>query len=99
MNVDPDLLLAYQIPLTQVIDAIRNGNDEVGGRLLEFAGTEYMVRGRGYVKDVADIERIAVGTDARTGTPILVGNVAHVVIGPDLRRGVADYDGMDVGPA
>jgi Cu(I)/Ag(I) efflux system membrane protein CusA/SilA len=94
VNVDPDLLLAYKVPLTQVIDAVRKGNNEVGGRLLEFAGTEYMVRGRGYVKSVEDIEGIAVGVDARSGTPILVKNVAHVGIGPDLRRGIADYDGL-----
>jgi Cu(I)/Ag(I) efflux system membrane protein CusA/SilA len=94
VNVDPDLLVAYNVPLTQVIDAIRKGNNEVGGRLLEFAGTEYMVRGRGYVRSVADIERIAVGADAKTGTPILVKNVARVGTGPDLRRGVADYDGL-----
>src|SRR5215831_3799580 len=94
VNVDPDLLLAYNVPLTQVIDAIRKGNNEAGGRLLEFAGTEYMVRGRGYVADVGDIERIAVGTDAKSGTPILVKNVAQVSIGPDIRRGVADYDGL-----
>jgi Cu(I)/Ag(I) efflux system membrane protein CusA/SilA len=94
INVDPQLLLAYDVPLTQVIDAVRKGNNEVGGRLLEFAGTEYMVRGRGYITSVADIERIAVGTDAKSGTPILVKNVAHVGIGPDLRRGVADLDGL-----
>ena len=94
VNVDPDLLLAYKVPLTQVIDAVRKGNNEVGGRLLEFASTEYMVRGRGYVRGVDDIERIAVGVDASSGTPILVKNVAHVGIGPDLRRGVADYDGL-----
>jgi len=94
VNVDPTLLLAYQVPLTQVIDAIRKGNNEVGGRLLEFAGTEYMVRGRGYVQSVDDIERIAIGVDAASGTPILVRNVAQVGIGPDLRRGVADFDGL-----
>ncbi len=94
INIDPTLLLAYNIPLTQVIDAVRKNNNEVGGRLLEFAGTEYMVRGRGYIGGVGDIEGIAVGTDARSGTPILVKNVARVGIGPDLRRGVADYDGL-----
>ena len=94
INIDPTLLLAYNIPLTQVIDAVRKNNNEVGGRLLEFAGTEYMVRGRGYIGGVGDIEAIAVGTDARSGTPILVKNVARVGIGPDLRRGVADYDGL-----
>src|SRR5262245_35431866 len=74
VNVDPDLLLAYDVPLTRVIDAVRANNNEVGGRLLEFAGTEFMVRGRGYVQNVADLERIAVGSDAKSGTPVLVKN-------------------------
>src|SRR5262249_19549572 len=94
VNVDPNLLLAYNIPLTQVIDAIRKGNKEVGGRLLEFAGAEYMVRARGYVKATDDIEKIVVGVDATSGTPILVQQVAQVGLGPDIRRGVADLDGM-----
>jgi copper/silver efflux system protein len=94
VNVDPNLLLAYAIPLTQVIDAVRRGNQEVGGRLMEFAGTEYMVRGRGYIREKEDIEKIPVGVDARTGTPILVRHVAQVTLGPDIRRGVADLDGL-----
>jgi len=94
VNVDPDLLLAYKIPLPQVIDAIRKGNNEVGGRLLEFAGTEYMVRGRGYVKSVDDIEKIVVTADQATGTPVLVRHVAKVTLGPDIRRGIADLDGL-----
>jgi len=93
VNVDPNRLLAYKIPLTQVLDAVRKGNDEVGGRVLEFAGTEYMVRGRGYVRSRDDLEQIAVATDATTGTPVLVKHVATVTIGPELRRGVADLDG------
>jgi Cu(I)/Ag(I) efflux system membrane protein CusA/SilA len=94
VNADPNLLLAYNIPLTQLVDAIRKGNNEVGGRLLEFAGAEYMVRGRGYVKSTKDIGEIAVGVDAASGTPILVKHVARVTLGPDIRRGVADLDGM-----
>ncbi len=93
VSVDPNLLLAYRIPLTQVIDAVRKGNVEAGGRLLEFAGTEYMVRGRGYVKSVSDIENIVVGSDSKSGTPILVRHLAKVALGPDMRRGVADLDG------
>jgi len=93
VNVDPNLLLAYNIPLTQVIDAVRKGNNDVGGRLLEFAGTEFMVRARGYVKSVDDIEKIVVGVDAKSGTPILVKQVARVALGPDIRRGVSDLDG------
>jgi Cu(I)/Ag(I) efflux system membrane protein CusA/SilA len=94
VNVDPDLLLAYKIPLPQVIDAIRKGNAEAGGRLLELADTEYMVRGRGYVKSIDDIEKIVVATDPSTGTPVLVKHLATVQLGPDLRRGVADLDGL-----
>jgi len=93
VNVDPDRLLAYDIPLPRVIDAIRKGNNDVGGRLLELAGTEYMVRGRGYVKSVDDIEKIVVASDAGSGTPVLVKHVANVTLGPDIRRGVADLDG------
>ncbi len=93
VTVDPNRLLAYGIPLTHVIDAVRRGNAETGGRLLEFSGAEYMVRGRGYVKSADDIERIVVKTDPASGTPILVRQVARVTLGPDIRRGVADLDG------
>ncbi len=94
VNVDPDALLSYKIPLTTVLDAVRKGNQEAGGRLLEFNGTEYMVRGRGYAKSVSDIEKIVVRADPRSGTPVLVKNVAKVEVGPDIRRGVADYNGL-----
>ncbi len=94
VNVDPNLLLAYSIPLPQVIEAIRKGNNEVGGRLLEFAGAEYMVRGRGYVKSVDDIEKIVVTADPRNGTPVLVRHLAKVRLGPEIRRGIADLDGI-----
>ena len=70
VNVDPNLLLAYDVPLPELIAAVRKGNEEVGGRLLEFAGAEYMVRGRGYVRAPEDLEQIVVRTDPRTGTPI-----------------------------
>ncbi len=93
VNVDPNALLAYQVPLTRVVDAIRDSNNDVGGRLVEFSGAEYMIRGRGYAKSVEDIESIAVGADP-SGTPVLVKNVAKVVLGPDIRRGVADLDGQ-----
>ena len=93
VNADPNRLLAYKIPLPALIDAIRKGNDEVGGRLLEFAGTEYMVRGRGYVGSREDIENIVVSVDPKTGTPVLVKHLATVTLGPDIRRGVADLDG------
>ncbi len=92
VEVRPATLLAHHLPLRQVIDAIRRSNGEVGGRLVEFNGTEYMVRGRGYVSSVADLEQVAVGTNG-DGTPILVRDVGTVHLGPDLRRGLADLDG------
>lgn len=92
VTVDPNTLLAYKIPLMQVAEAIKKSNNETGGRLLEFTGAEYMVRGRGYIKSIEDIESVVVGTDER-GTPIRVKDVAKVAIGPDIRRGVAELDG------
>jgi Cu(I)/Ag(I) efflux system membrane protein CusA/SilA len=92
VNVDPHALQAYNIPLMKVIEAIRDGNNDVGGRLVEFSGKEYMVRGRGYAKSIKDIEDIVVKNDM-SGTPVLVRNVAQVVLGPEIRRGVADLDG------
>ena len=92
VTVDPNRLLAYNIPLTTVVSAIRSGNQESGGRLLEFSGAEYMVRGRGYAKSIDDFEQIVVGTD-KSGTPVLVKNIGNVSIGPEIRRGLADLDG------
>ncbi len=92
VNVEPNALTAYKIPISSVIDAIREGNNDVGGRLVEFNGTEYMVRGRGYAKTVEDLENVVVARN-KSGTPILVKNVARVVLGPDIRRGIADLDG------
>ena len=94
INADPDLLLAYNIPLPELVNAVKKGNADVGGRLLEFAGTEFMVRGRGYIKSLSDIENIVVKVDEKTGTPVLVKQLANVTLGPDLRRGVADLDGL-----
>jgi Cu(I)/Ag(I) efflux system membrane protein CusA/SilA len=93
VNVDPNALVAYNIPLQRVVDAIRRGNNDVGGRLVEFAGAEYMVRGRGYARSVSDFESIVVGDNGK-GTPVLVRDVARVALGPDIRRGVVDLDGM-----
>jgi Cu(I)/Ag(I) efflux system membrane protein CusA/SilA len=92
VSLDPVRLAAYDLGVKDVVEAIRASNNEVEGRLLEFAGREYMVRGRGYLKSVADIEQISLGADAR-GTPVRVGDVAHVGLGPDIRRGVAELDG------
>ncbi len=93
VNLDPNKLAAYNISIDRVIEAIRAGNNDVGGRLLEFSGREYMVRGRGYIKKVSDIENIVVGTGKSGGTPILVRELGAVTLGPDIRRGVADLDG------
>lgn len=92
VNVNPHALAAYNIPLMKVVDAIRAGNNDVGGRLVEFSGTEYMVRGRGYAKSKDDLENIVVERD-RNGTPVLIKNIARVEIGPEMRRGLADLDG------
>ncbi len=92
VNIDPTKLLAFNIPISTVVQAIRDGNNDVGGRLVEFTGAEYMVRGRGYVKSVGDIEKIVVETD-KQGTPILVKNLGSVTLGPEIRRGIADLDG------
>jgi Cu(I)/Ag(I) efflux system membrane protein CusA/SilA len=92
VNVDPNRLRAYGLPISRVVDAVRQGNAEVGGRLIEFGGTEYMIRGRGYARSVADIENIVL-TASESGTPIRIRDVGQVVLGPDLRRGVSDLDG------
>lgn len=92
VNVDPDKLVAYHIPLEKVKMAIKRSNSDVGGRLVEMGETEFMVRGLGYIKSVRDIENIPVGVD-RNGTPILIRNIANVTIGPDLRRGLAEWNG------
>ncbi len=92
VTVDPNRLKAYDLAIMQVSDAVRASNNEVGGRLLEFSGREYMVRGRGYVKTPADLEQVVLKTDER-GTPVLLRDVAHVDLGPEIRRGVSDLDG------
>ncbi len=93
VNIDPNKLLAYKIPVDSVVEAVRKGNNDVGGRLVEFSGREYMVRGRGYVHSLADLEKIVVGNNAATGTPILVRDLGTATLGPDLRRGIAEHDG------
>jgi Cu(I)/Ag(I) efflux system membrane protein CusA/SilA len=92
VNLDPLRLKGYGIPISRVVEAVRGGNSEVGGRLIEFGGTEYMVRGRGYARSVRDIEGIVL-VASETGTPICIRDVGQVVLGPDLRRGVSDLDG------
>ena len=92
VNVDPNRLQAYNIPINKVAKAVGSGNKDVGGRLLEFGGTEYMVRGRGYARSIQDFENIVLSA-SEDGTPIRIKDVGQVVVGPDLRRGVTDLDG------
>lgn len=92
VEVDPNKLVAYNIPLSKIKHAIQRSNRDVGGKLIEMAETEFMVRGRGYIRSIDDIKTIPVGVDAK-GTPILVRDVAHVHLGPELRRGIAEYNG------
>ncbi len=93
VQVDPTKLLGYHIPLKKVIEAIQRSNNDVGGRVMEVTEREYMVRGRGYIRSLDDIRKIAVGTDQQ-GTPITVQDLAQVMVGPDMRRGVAELDGQ-----
>lgn len=92
VNLDPNKLAAYDLSVKQVVNAIKASNNEVEGRLLEFAGREYMVRGRGYLKSIDDIEQVSLGATP-AGTPLRVADVAEVRLGPDIRRGVAELDG------
>jgi copper/silver efflux system protein len=92
VNVDPNRLQAYNISINKVVDAVRGSNSETGGRMIELGGAEYMVRGRGYAKSVADLESVVVAA-SEIGTPIRVKDIGHVSLGPDIRRGVSDLDG------
>jgi copper/silver efflux system protein len=91
VRVDPDKLRAFNIPLSTVIDKVRDSTNEVGGRLIELQGAEYMVRGLGYLRSLADLETVPVG--AKNGTPVLVRDLGTVSFGPDMRRGVAEWNG------
>ncbi|HUJ26351.1 MAG TPA: CusA/CzcA family heavy metal efflux RND transporter [Myxococcales bacterium] len=91
INVNPDQLLAHGLTMNEVTEAVRHGNSDVGGRLVEFAGREYMVRGRGYVKSAGDLESLVL--KSVKGSPVMVKDVASVSVGPELRRGIADLNG------
>ena len=92
VDLDPNRLAAFGISLAQVMDAVRRSNNDVGGRVLEISGTEHFVRGRGYVKRVADLENVVL--DSREGTPIRIRDVGVVQVGPSERRGIAELDGQ-----
>jgi Cu(I)/Ag(I) efflux system membrane protein CusA/SilA len=92
VSVDPNRLASYGIPLMRVTEAIRDSNNEVGGRLIEWSGAEYMVRARGYIRSVSDIEEIVIKT-GEGGIPVRIRDVARVELGPEMRRGVAELDG------
>ena len=91
VNVDPNRLRSYGIPIGRVADAVRSGNRETGARVLEFGGAEYMIRGRGYMESQHDIEETVLASVE--GTPIRIRDIGKVVIGPDIRRGASDLDG------
>jgi Cu(I)/Ag(I) efflux system membrane protein CusA/SilA len=93
INLDPTKVSAYRLSLPSIIETIRESNNDVGGRVVEFSGIEYVVRGRGYIKKTDDIEKIAVGVN-ENGTPILLRDVATVRLGPDMRRGLAELNGQ-----
>src|SRR5437016_6056212 len=91
VDLDPNALVAYNIPLSDLVNAIKMSNADVGGRILEVASTEYFIRGRGYIKSIADIENVVLKVE--NGTPVYVKNVGTVHLGGDIRRGVAELDG------
>ena len=92
IDLDPDALLAHKVSVADVVKAVRASNNDVGGRVIELAGHENIVRGRGYVRSKKDLEEIGVRTSA-DGTPVFVRQLGEVKIGPDMRRGLADLDG------
>ncbi len=92
VEVDPVRLRAYGIPLQKIKHAIQRSNNEVGGRLVEMSEREFMVRGRGYIKEIRDLELVPLGVGPG-GVPVLLEDVANVTIGPEIRRGMADWNG------
>ncbi len=92
ITVDPNRLRAYDISLARIREAVQRSNTDVGGRVFETAETEFMVRGEGYIRELDDVRRIALGVDA-SGTPVTVEDVATVQFGPEIRRGLAELNG------
>jgi len=92
VTVYPEKLKSYGISIMEIIDAIKKNNNEVGGRLIEWTGKEYMVRAKGYIKNIDELKKIVI--KAKGGTPVLLENVATISIGPQIRRGLADFNGL-----
>src|SRR6266700_816816 len=88
------LVQNHKIPISKVVEAVKGSNNDIGARLVEFSGREYMVRGRGYIKSLNKIQQTVVGTNPATGTPILVRDLGTTTLGPDMRRGVAELNGQ-----
>jgi Cu(I)/Ag(I) efflux system membrane protein CusA/SilA len=91
VRLDPQKLLAYNIPLSTVIDRVKASTNEVGGRVLDLSGAQYMIRGLGYLRSLSDLEQVAVGS--KDGAPVLVRDLGEVSFGPDIRQGVAEWNG------
>src|SRR5881628_2148963 len=91
VNLDPNKLLAYGIPISEIVNKIRRSNGDVGGKIFEVGSTEFYVRGRGYIKSVEDIENVPLKT--QKGTPVYIKNVGTVHLGPDIRRGISELNG------
>ena len=92
ITVDPNRLLSYGIPINKIFEAVRKSNSDIEGRVVELSGAEYIIRGRGYIQSVKDLETVPIGNDG-SGTPVFLKNIAQVRLGPEIRRGVADLDG------
>src|SRR6202022_167881 len=92
VDLDPNKLVAYNVPVSDVVDAIRKSNMDAGGKTVEIATTQFFVRGRGYLKSISDLEDVVL--KVQNGTPIYVKNVGEVHLGPDLRYGVAELNGQ-----
>src|SRR5437588_2095810 len=91
VKLDPNKLLAYGIPLSVVLDRVKSSTNEVGGRVMELAGTRYMIRGLGYLRSLSDLENVPVA--AKNGTPVLLKDIGNISFGPDIREGVAEWQG------
>src|ERR1700716_2356063 len=91
VQLDPNKLLAYGIPLSTVIDRVKTSTNEVGGRVLQLSGTRYMIRGLGYLRSLSDLENVPVM--AKNGTPVLIKDLGTVAFGPDIREGVVEWNG------